>query len=72
MFRGDSGFCRHKILTWCEKYDINYVVGIGKNSRLLNLSEIYHSKSKEYFDHTQEKQRIFNEVSYAQLLIKSG
>jgi hypothetical protein len=65
IFRGDSGFCRWKMLRWCEKHNVDYVVGIGKNDSLLKLAEPYISKSNEYFDHAQEKQRIFGEVQYA-------
>jgi Transposase DDE domain group 1 len=65
VFRGDAGFCRHKMFSWCERHNVGYVVGIGKNSRLLSLSESYLSQSEEYFSHTQEKQRIFGEVQYA-------
>jgi hypothetical protein len=64
VFRGDSGFCRHKMLSWCERNNIAYIVGIAKNSRLLPLAEPYMSKAEEYYDHTQEKQVIFGEVSY--------
>ena len=34
IFRGDSGFCRHKMLLWCEKNEVDYVVGLAKNKRL--------------------------------------
>jgi hypothetical protein len=38
VFRGDSGFCRWRMLSWCERHGIGYIVGIAKNSRLLLLS----------------------------------
>jgi DDE family transposase len=25
IFRGDSGFCRHKMLNWCERYEVDYI-----------------------------------------------
>ncbi|SDY10458.1 Transposase DDE domain group 1 [Nitrosomonas halophila] len=34
IFRGDSGFCRHKMLRWCEHHAIGYIVGIAQNKRL--------------------------------------
>jgi hypothetical protein len=33
-FRADSGFCRHKMLDWCEKHNVQYVVGIPGNQVL--------------------------------------
>src|SRR5262244_1167799 len=35
IFRGDSGFCRPGLLSWCERNYVHYVVGMAKNSRLL-------------------------------------
>jgi len=34
IFRGDSGFCRWKMLRWCESHGVDYIVGIGGNARL--------------------------------------
>lgn len=64
IIRGDSGFCRHKMLSWCDINNIEYYIGIAKNSRLISLADTYISKSEEYFSHTQEKQTIFGEVKY--------
>jgi len=36
LFRADSGFCRPKILSWCEKYNVDFIIGIGANIRLKN------------------------------------
>jgi hypothetical protein len=29
-FRGDSGFCRWHMLSWCERSNVDYIVGIAK------------------------------------------
>ena len=34
IFRGDSGFCRWRMLAWCERHNVGYIVGIAKNARL--------------------------------------
>ena len=34
IFRGDSGFCRQPILRYCERYKVDYIVGIARNKRL--------------------------------------
>jgi hypothetical protein len=39
VFRGDSGFCRDRLLSWCERNGVNYIVGLQKNSRLLTMAE---------------------------------
>ena len=35
MLRGDSGFCREEIMHWCEAHQVDYVLGLAKNSRLI-------------------------------------
>jgi hypothetical protein len=35
VFRGDSGFYRPRLLNWCDRNNVDYLVGISKNSRLL-------------------------------------
>lgn len=34
IIRGDSGFCREKIMAWCESNEVEYVLGLSRNSRL--------------------------------------
>src|SRR5690606_35178030 len=31
VFRADSGFCRDMLLSWCDRNDVKYVVGIARN-----------------------------------------
>jgi hypothetical protein len=65
IFRGDSGFCRHKMLEWCDEHDVGYIVGIGKNNRLLKSSATLRTKAFSLCELTQEKQRLFGEFQYA-------
>ena len=37
--RADSGFCRKKVLRWCEHECIDYVIGIARNAVLERLAE---------------------------------
>jgi len=63
--RGDSGFCRWKMLRWCDRHDVDYVVGIAKNPALLRLAGPLMGAAKEQFEQTKQKQRIFGEFAYA-------
>ena len=65
VFRGDSGFCRRKMLNWCEKNDVDYIVGIGKNERLKEMSLFWTDAAETQYLLTNEKQRLFGEISYA-------
>ena len=35
--RADSGFCRWQLLSWCERNDIGYIIGLAKNAGLVAL-----------------------------------
>ena len=64
IFRADSGFCRHKVLSWCERNNVDYVIGLAKNSRLKDIAAVLIEQSADNFSHTKEKQRLFGEVEY--------
>ncbi len=34
VVRGDSGFCRDAIMDWCERNDVDFVLGLARNERL--------------------------------------
>lgn len=65
IFRGDSGFCRWRLLRWCEAHHVNYLVGLARNARLLELAKPLVEQSEREFVQRQEKQRLFGEVNYA-------
>jgi hypothetical protein len=35
VVRADSGFCRDDLMTWCEANDVQYVLGLAGNERLV-------------------------------------
>lgn len=65
IFRGDSGFCRHRMLDWCDRNDVGYVVGIAKNATLIKLSQWWMNRAKARFEKTGDSQRLFGEFEYA-------
>lgn len=65
VFRGDSGFCRHWLLGWCERNGVDYIVGIARNSRLQTLSQELSLRAEAAFGATGDKQRLFGEFMYA-------
>jgi hypothetical protein len=64
VFRGDSGFCRQRMLSWCERHDIGYIVGIARNPRLEALSAPLQREAAQYFDEHATKVRWFTEFQY--------
>jgi hypothetical protein len=65
IFRGDSGFCRWRLLRWCEDHEVGYLVGLAKNPRVLGLARSLIEQAQTDFTAQQQKQRLFGEVKYA-------
>lgn len=63
--RGDSGFCRTKLMQWCDSRGIGYVLGLAKNPVLKEKAADEMYWAEKMFERTGEKQRIFGSFSYA-------
>jgi hypothetical protein len=64
IFRADSGFCRWKLLRWCERHDVGYVVGLARNKVLERMAAGYMDTVEEAFQNTGRKQRRFYAIRY--------
>jgi len=62
--RADSGFCRWRLLRWCDSHDIGYVTGLARNPTLEKMSVGLMEDAKRLFDRTKTKQRLFSTVYY--------
>lgn len=65
VFRADSGFCRDRLLSWCDRHEVKYVVGLARNERLLALAAPLLRRAEKQFRKTQQKQRLFTAFDYA-------
>ena len=65
VFRGDSGFCRQRIINYCERADVHYIVGLARNARLERQVEYAQLALQDQYQHTRVKQRLIGEFSYA-------
>ena len=65
VLRGDSGFCRWKMLRWCERRGVDYIVGLAKNDVLKRLAADAMAQAAEEHVRTGEKARCFTELDYA-------
>jgi hypothetical protein len=64
VLRGDSAFCRRRLLAWCERNDVGYVVGLAQNKRLNAMTREQRERLARQFEQTQLKQREFAELHY--------
>ena len=64
VIRADSGFCRWRLLSWCDRNDVGYIVGLAKNARLKKLAAPVMAEAERDFAASGEKQRRFCELVY--------
>ena len=64
VLRADSGFCRDRLMDFCESNGLYYVFGMAKNARLLKRVQRQMRKSKNRCHHTGEASRRFVSFRY--------
>lgn len=64
VFRGDSGFCRHRVMDWCESNDVGYILGLAKNAVVKRLAGHLIDRAEVEFGDTGKKQRLFSDIEY--------
>lgn len=65
IVRGDSGFCRQRLLRWCERSGVSYIVGLARNARLEVTVRYAEAMLAEDYERSGVKQRLIDEFSYA-------
>ena len=65
IFRGDGGFCRWKMLRWCDHHEVGYLIGLAKNKRLNRLTASLQDEAAACFAATGHKVRWFTDFQYA-------
>ena len=64
VIRGDSGFCRDELMTWCEENHVKYVLGLAGNSRLHKRIARESRKAKLKSKRTGKPARVFADFEY--------
>jgi hypothetical protein len=65
VFRGDSGFCRWRLMRWADRHGVDYLIGLAKNVRLKRLARRSMTTARWQHRRTGQKQRLFEEFLYA-------
>jgi Transposase DDE domain group 1 len=65
IVRGDSGFCRRRLLHWCERSDVGYVIGLARNARLHAAVELAEASLADAYAASSTKQRLIGEFDCA-------
>jgi hypothetical protein len=64
ILRGDGGFCRDHLLSWCEENRVDYVFGLAKNKRLLKVIGHELHLAQQEFQATGKAARQFKDFEY--------
>jgi hypothetical protein len=65
LLRGDAGFCREKLMAWCQREDLDYIFGLAQNPRLKKLIEAQMAQAEKQYQETQAPARVFTEFFYS-------
>jgi hypothetical protein len=65
IVRADSGFCRWRLMRWCDANGVGYLLGLARNRRLEALAEPYLHEAAAARARTGEPQRHFATAGYA-------
>jgi hypothetical protein len=65
IVRGDSGFCRDEIMSYCEQHEkVDYVLGLAKNSRLNQQIEAEMAQAQQLQQESGQAARVFKDFRY--------
>jgi hypothetical protein len=65
IVRGDSGFCRDEIMSWCEQNEkVDYVLGMAKNARLNHEIDVEMAQAQELYKSRGAAARVFKDFRY--------
>jgi hypothetical protein len=64
VIRGDSGFCREHIMAWCEANNVDFLLGLAKNKRLIEELAGELDQAKQQYEATGKPARLFKDFIY--------
>ena len=64
ILRGDSGFCRNQLMSWCENNDVDFVFGLARNQRLRKIIGAQMHAATQQWNQTGQAARVFSEFGY--------
>jgi hypothetical protein len=65
IVRGDSGFCRDEIMSWCEQNEqLDYVLGLAKNERLNKEIDSEMAQAQQMYNSSGAAARVFRDFRY--------
>jgi len=72
ILRGDSGFCRNQLMSWCEDNRVDFVFGLARNQRLRKIIGAQMHAATQQWNQTGKPSRVFSEFGYQTRKTKKG
>src|SRR5450432_1635201 len=72
ILRGDSGFCRNELMSWCEGQGVDFVFGLARNRRLRKIIGAQMNEATQQWNRTGKPARVFTEFEYRTKKTKKG
>src|ERR1700687_105519 len=72
ILRGDSGFCRNELMSWCENHGVEFVFGLARNQRLRKIIGAQMHAATQQWNQTHKPARVFSEFPYQTQKRKKG
>jgi hypothetical protein len=72
VLRGDSGFCRNQLMSWCESHRVDFVFGLARNQKLRKIIGAEMHAATAQWNQTGQPARVFREFDYQAKKTKKG
>jgi Transposase DDE domain group 1 len=72
VLRGDSGFCRNELMSWCENNQVDFVFGLARNQKLRKIIGAQMHQATQEWNRTGKSARVFTEFAYQAKKTKKG
>lgn len=72
IIRGDSGFCRNELMSWCESQGVDFVFGMARNQKLRKIIGAQMHQATQQWNQTGQPARVFTEFEYQTKKTKKG
>ena len=72
VLRGDSGFCRNELMSWCESNGVDFIFGLARNQRLRKIIGQQMHEATQQWNQTGKPARVFTEFDYRTRKKKNG
>ena len=72
ILRGDSGFCRNELMSWCESQGVDFVFGMARNQKLRKIIGAQMHQATQQWNQTGKPARVFTDFEYQTKKTKKG